>query len=166
MNKNKSRPEELKEIYKLEKHSEGGWFSEIYTAPFEKGHRALAGNIYFLLDKEEISHFHKIDCDEIWFYHEGCGLKITVLIENENFKHEYFLGTDIQHGELHTAVIPKGAVFAAENLNKNSYTFISCVTVPKFLYEGFRLIGKNEIKEKFPKIFNEINYFAYEDNSL
>ena len=75
------RADELKRQYGLEKHIEGGWFAEYYTAPFKADGRPLAGSIYFLLDRGEISHFHQIDCDEIWYYHEGCGMKITVLTE-------------------------------------------------------------------------------------
>ena len=41
----KTRTEQLKEIYRLEAHPEGGWFAEVYTAPFEKEGRALAGSI-------------------------------------------------------------------------------------------------------------------------
>ena len=66
-----NRSEQLKAAYHLEKHPEGGWFSEVYTAPFQAEDRPLAGSIYFLLDQNEISHFHQIDCDEIWYYHEG-----------------------------------------------------------------------------------------------
>lgn len=39
-----NRVEELKNYYKLIKHVEGGSFSEVYTAPFEKDGRALAVN--------------------------------------------------------------------------------------------------------------------------
>ncbi|MBQ7196029.1 MAG: cupin domain-containing protein [Synergistaceae bacterium] len=149
MNKN-SRVKILKEAYNLKEHSEGGWFSEVYTAPFEKNGRALAGSIYFLLDGNEISHFHQIDCDEIWYYHEGCGLKITMLMEKQE-KSEYFLGRDIQNGERYMLVIPKGAIFAAENLNKDDFTFVSCATTPKFKYYGFRLLKKDEIK--YPDLY-------------
>lgn len=157
--KTNSRSEELKEAYNLKGHSEGGWFSEVYTSSDEKNGRHLAGSIYFLLGKGEISHFHQIDCDEIWYYHEGCGMKITVLTD-DGMK-QYFLGTDVRKGETHMAVIPKGAVFAAENLSNDGFTFVSCATSPKFLYEGFRLVGKKEIKEKFPDIADEIDYLAY-----
>lgn len=85
-----NRADVLKKEYNLEKHPEGGWFVEVYTAPFEKEGRPLAGSIYFLLDKGEISHFHQIDCDEIWYFHEGCGMKVTML-------------TDI-HGEWQEAI--------------------------------------------------------------
>lgn len=154
-----SRSEELKEAYNLEKHQEGGWFSEVYTSTEEKNGRHLAGSIYFLLDKGEVSHFHQIDCDEIWYYHEGCGMKITVLGETD--EKEYFLGADVEKGERHMAVIPKGSIFAAENLRKDSFTLVSCVTSPKFMYDGFRLLDKKEIKEKFPDVSDNIIHLAY-----
>ena len=42
----KTRTEQLKEAYRLEAHPEGGWFAEVYTAPFEKDGRELAGSIH------------------------------------------------------------------------------------------------------------------------
>ena len=154
-----SRAQELKETYNLESHSEGGWFSEVYTSSGEKDGRHFAGSIYFLLDRGEISHFHQIDCDEIWYYHEGCGMKITVLLDGK--KEEHFLGSNVGNGEKHMAIIPKGSVFAAENLKKDGFTFVSCATSPKFMYEGFRLIGKDEIREKFPDVADDVEYLAY-----
>ena len=152
-----NRIEELKKHYKLIKHVEGGSFSEVYTAPFEKDGRALAGSIYFLLEKDEISHLHEIDCDEIWYYHEGVGMKITALYNNEVF--EYLLGKDIDKGENVMVVIPAGSIFGAENL-KEGYTFVSCATTPGFTYEGFRLVSKDEIKEKYPNIADKILYLG------
>ena len=68
---------------KLEKHPEGGWFAEVYTAPVSfaegSGQRALAGSIYYLLGGADISAFHEIDCDELWYYHEGTGMRLYVL---------------------------------------------------------------------------------------
>ena len=49
-----NRSEQLKAAYRLEKHPEGGWFAEVYTAPFQAEGRPLAGSIYFLLDGDEI----------------------------------------------------------------------------------------------------------------
>ena len=144
----KTRTEQLKEAYELEAHPEGGWFSEVYTAPFEQEGRALAGSIYFLLDAGEKSQFHQIDCEELWFCHEGCGLKITVL--RDGAMEEYLLGPDVEHGQRAMVRIPKDAVFSAENLEPEGYTFVSCVTVPKFRYEGFRLVPDSEIREMLP----------------
>ena len=60
------------------------------------------------------------------------------------------------------AVIPAGAVFAAENLRSDGYTFVSCVTTPQFEYSGFRLIGKDELRERWPELVSELGYLAYE----
>ena len=67
-----TRTDELKEKYKLKKHPEGGWFSGSYTSLFDLEARAFMGSIFFLLETNDISHFHQIDCDEIWYHHEGC----------------------------------------------------------------------------------------------
>ena len=148
-----NRAEILKREYNLEQHPEGGWFVEVYTAPFEKDGRPLAGSIYFLLDKGEISHFHQIDCDE------GCGMKVTMLTDEG--KQEFLLGNDVEKGQRAMVLIPKGAIFAAENIEVDGFTFVSCATTPNFTYEGFRLVEKQEIRDKFPVIASEVEYLAY-----
>jgi len=146
----KTRTDLLKETYALLKHPEGGWFSEVYTAPFVQDGRAFAGSIYFLLDAGEISHFHEIDCDEIWYFHEGCGMTVTVL--SETGMDRILLGNDVENGARPMVIIPKGAIFAAENRARDGYSFVSCATAPKFRYDGFRLIDRAEIKARFPDI--------------
>ncbi len=155
-----NRTDGLKKIYKLERHPEGGWFSESYTAPFEHENRSLAGSIYFLLDRDDISHFHQIDCDEVWYYHEGCGLKISSIYEGK--LEEHLLGPNYKDGQRAMVIIPKGAVFAAENIDKSSYTFISCITTPKFSYDGFRLVYKKEIKDIYPIASDDVLTLAFE----
>lgn len=153
------RSDELKKHYHLEAHPEGGWFAEVYTAPSSDGARPPAGSIYFLLDAGELSHFHQIDCDEIWYFHEGCGLKITALLDGK--KEEYLLGHDVAAGQNAMVLIRKGSVFAAENLAPGAFSFVSCATAPKFRYDGFRLVYREEIRESYPEIAEEIAYLAY-----
>ena len=137
------RAKVLIEAYGLQPHEEGGHFAEVYTAPFEADGRPLAGSIYFLLDRGEVSRFHVIDCDEVWYFHEGCGMKITVAADGS--REEYLLGNDVERGERAMIVIPKGCVFGAENLDPEGYSFVSCMTAPKFSYDGFRLVSEEEI---------------------
>ena len=155
------RIEALKQYYILEKHPEGGWFSECYPSKDFSNGRPFGGSIYFLLGSGEISHFHQIDCEEIWYHHEGCGMKITVITQDGISQH--LLGSDMDKGENVMVVIPKGAIFAAENLDPAGYTFVSCVTIPQFTYEGFRLVGQQEIKELCPETCEDILYLAYEE---
>lgn len=145
----RQRSEEIKAAYRLEPHTEGGSFAEVYTSADSRDGRPLAGSIHFLLEGDEISHLHQIDCDEIWYYHEGCGMRITVLT-GDGVLSECLLGPGTDKGQRAMAVIPKHAMFAAENLDPDGYTFVSCATVPGFTYEGFRLVGREEIRQRFP----------------
>ena len=157
------RAETLKRLYQLQRHPEGGWFAEVYAAPCAPGGRPLMGSIYFLLGAGETSHFHEIDCDEVWYFHEGCGLKVTLLWENAagGAKRELMLGGDVENGERAMVVIPKGAVFAAENLRAGGFTFVSCATTPRFIASGFRLVGKREVRERFPAVAPEVERLAF-----
>ncbi len=120
----------------LEAHPEGGWFSEVYAAPAEYGSskdgRVMGGTIYFLLGKEDISHFHVIDCDEIWYFHEGCGVELWLLN-------------------------PESKTAGCRRL----YTLMSCATMPNFHYEGFRLTGQEELLRQFPKEEKLIREMAF-----
>lgn len=145
-----NRTEQLIQHFHLQKHPEGGWFSEVFTTDFQKNGRPLAGSIYFLLDQKDLSHFHVIDCDEIWYYHEGCGMRILCLNPDGSLQ-ILKLGMHVDQQEEPMAVIPAGTVFAAENLDDQSYTFVSCATTPQFTYEGFHLCSTEELLEKFPQ---------------
>lgn len=140
----------IKELH-LEQHLEGGWFSEVYTAGAEYGlskdGRNLGGSIYFLLAKDEISHLHVIDCDEIWYHHEGCGVRLWILDGTGGIRSE-LLGCG--EGMKPMVVIPKGVIFGAENVDPASYTLMSCATLPKFHYEGFRLVPRRELDQQYP----------------
>ncbi len=120
------------------------------------------GSIYFLLDGDDLSHFHQIDCDEIWFHHEGCALKISMIFDGKVTECIIGSGDD----QMAMAVIPKGAIFAAENIDKDSYCFMSCATAPRFTYEGFRLVGDKEIKDICPEKYEDIKHLAYPEDQL
>ena len=154
-----NRAEELKRLYRLERHPEGGAFSESYAAPRRTGEgRALAGSIYFLLEGEDVSHFHRIDCDEIWYYHEGCGMRVT-MIDPEGRVSAVDLG--MAGDQRAMVVIPEGVIFAAENLDPAGYTFVSCATAPRFRYEGFTLIGRKTVERLCPGADGALLRLAY-----
>ena len=154
----RTRAEELRTALHLTPHPEGGAFAEVYTSPVRSGGRPIAGSIYFLLEGEEISHLHQIDCDEIWFFHEGGGMRITVLDRGRVSR--ILLGQDLERGQTPMAVVPAGALFASENIDKSSYTLVSCATAPAFTYDTFRLIGEEELKRDWPDVYPETGYLA------
>ena len=153
--------DELKQTYSLERHSEGGFFAEMYTSPFVSDGRATAGSIYFLLEGDDVSHFHQLDCDEIWYYHAGCGMKIISL--RDGFVEEILLGVDPKLNQRPMVVVPAGTILAAENLDKTSWTLISCMTTPRFKHEGFRPVPRRELESLYPALPAEILRLAYEE---
>ena len=152
------RAEILREAYHMQRHEEGGCFAEVYTAPFTQDGRPFAGSIYYLLDAGEVCVFHRIDCDELYYFHEGCGMKITVLTGGG--KQELFLGGDVEAGQRACVAIPKGSVFAAENLESDGFTLVSCMTTPQFLQAGCRLIPREELKALCPEHFDQLAHLA------
>ena len=147
----------LIEKYKLLPFSERGYFVQIYTSSsslIQNNDRPLAGSIYFLLDQKDITRFHRLDCDEIWYYHQGVGINIYFVEENNTISLRQ-LG--IGEGQNPIVVVPKNTIYGAENIDTNGYTFISCITVPKFSPKGFEPITKKiypNLPEKFEKFYS------------
>ena len=140
--------EKLISDYAFEVHPEGGCFSEVYTSAAllnNEDNRPAGGSIYFLLSPGAISHYHQIDCEEIWYYHSGCGMKIY-MISHDGKTSIKKLGLNTAEGEQPMVIIPQGTIFAAENIKDMGYTFVSCATFPKFSYSGFKLVAYDEIK--------------------
>ncbi len=150
------------ETYRLEPHPEGGMFSESYTSPDAAEGRPLAGSIYFLLRGEEISHLHQIDCEEVWYYHAGGGLIVTMIDPETGEATRALLGPDAAAGQRFMAVVPKGALFASENLDKSRATLVSCMTTPHFDYAGFRMIGHDELARVCPAQAEKLSYLVLE----
>jgi len=143
------RLQQLIEAYRLVPHPEGGAFSEVYTAAAAADGRSLAGSIYFLLRGSECSHLHRIDCEEVWYHHEGCALRLT-LIDASGAVSRLGLGRDLSRGQRFMVVVPKGVWFAAENLDPAGYSFVSCMTAPKFTYDAFELMTRGELARLCP----------------
>ena len=155
----------------LEAHPEGGWFSEVYACPAGYGlsqdGRVMGGSIYFLLGTNDISHFHVIDCEEIWYIHEGCGIELWLLSEAgpaegaADFRVERRL-LGCGEGMEPMIAIPKGVIFSARNIDPEGYSLMSCATMPNFHYEGFRMTPQAELFAKFPGHEQLIREMAFE----
>ena len=151
------------DAYRLEPHPEGGMFSESYAAPDATAEgRSLSGSIYFLLRGAEVSHLHQIDCEEVWYYHAGGGLRITMIDPADGSVTYAALGPDLAAGQRFMVVVPKGFLFASENLDKSSATLVSCMTMPRFDYAGFRMIARSELERLCPDRAAELSCLILE----
>jgi predicted cupin superfamily sugar epimerase len=117
----------------LAPHPEGGWYRQTWVGPDVEG-RASGTAILFLLKAGERSHWHRVDADEIWHWHAGAPL---ILSMGETRARDLTLGPDVLAGETPQAVVPKGWWQAARTTG--AFTLVGCTVSPGFRFAGFDL---------------------------
>jgi predicted cupin superfamily sugar epimerase len=121
----------------LQPHPEGGYFRETFRdAPGADG-RAASTAIYFLLKRGERSHWHTVDAVEIWHWHAGAPLKLSLAATDAGPVTEIILGADLTAGERPQGIVPPHHWQAAETLG--DWTLVGCTVAPGFDFAGFRL---------------------------
>ncbi len=125
-------------------HPEGGWFRETWRAPFtvaaHGGERATATGIYFLLGPGEESMWHAVRSDEVWLWHRGGPLELTMGGDGERpgTPTSVTLGPAVEHGERPQVVIPSN-VWQAARPAADQEVLVSCVVSPGFDFADFRV---------------------------
>ncbi|NVO55514.1 cupin domain-containing protein [Rhodobacteraceae bacterium B1Z28] len=126
--------QEIIDHLQLQQHPEGGWFKETWRA--DNPGRATGTCIYFLLSEGESSHWHRVDATEIWLYHSGAPLILSLSETDEGPATEHTLTPDLSLGAPQL-IVPKGHWQAARSTG--AYTLVSCTVSPGFEFEGFEL---------------------------
>jgi len=121
----------------LERHPEGGWFRETWRADARQDDRATATAIYFLLEQDDRSHWHKVDAEELWLWHAGSQLTLSIARDEGSATFEVMLGPDVLAGHVPQALVPTGHWQAAAP--NDGWTLVSCVVSPGFEFSGFEL---------------------------
>ena len=76
--------QELIRLLSLQPHPEGGWFAfressgTSVPVPGFSGERETCSYIYYLLQKGEISRWHRLQAAEVWAWHQGGSLLMTL----------------------------------------------------------------------------------------
>ncbi|MEX0328588.1 MAG: cupin domain-containing protein [Ruegeria sp.] len=127
-------PQQIIEHLALQKHPEGGWFRETWRA--DNPGRATGTCIYFLLQANERSHWHKVDATEIWLYHAGAPLVLSLAETEAGPAEDHLLTPDLTKG-FPQLIVPKGHWQAARSTG--DFTLVSCTVSPGFEFDGFVL---------------------------
>src|SRR5277367_3465504 len=141
-------------------HPEGGYFRQTYRAdlviprealqPNFTGARAVSTAIYFLLDGENFSAFHRIRSDELWHFYAGSSLQVHVIADDGGYS-RILLGSNPDAGEVFQAVVKAGCWFASCLLVPKSFALVGCTVAPGFDFEDFELAKRSELIELFPQ---------------
>jgi predicted cupin superfamily sugar epimerase len=131
----------------LKPHPEGGHFREIFRDPHlvyppplagegrEGAGRSASTAIYFLLARDERSHWHRVDAVEIWHWHAGAPLELE--IAGGKGRERIRLGNDLAAGERPQGIVPAHAWQAAQSLG--DWTLCGCTVAPGFDFKAFEL---------------------------
>jgi predicted cupin superfamily sugar epimerase len=128
--------QEIIDILELQRHPEGGWYVQTFRDCDEHQGRAHSTAIYYLLEGGDRSHWHTVDAVEIWHYHAGAPLELS-LSENGVSARSITLGTDFVSGQRPQGLVRKGEWQSARSLG--DWTLVSCTVAPGFEFSGFRM---------------------------
>ncbi|EGA89801.1 hypothetical protein GPDM_08330 [Planococcus donghaensis MPA1U2] len=147
-------------------HPEGGYYKQSFVSP-EKvttashpQERNLYTSIYFLLQSHDISHFHRLKSDELWYFHAGEAVTVHILDENGSYRAEK-LGLDIAAGERPQVLVEKGSIFGSTVDAEATFSLVGCMVSPGFDFADFELMVQSELLERFPKHEEIIKKMTY-----
>lgn len=121
----------------LAPHPEGGWYRETWRAPDSDGERAGGTAILFLLEEGQRSHWHRVDGTEIWFWHAGSPVTLSIAPDDAGPVETLALGSDFAAGQQVQGIIPKDHWQAAHAAQ--GWSLVSCTVTPGFEFSGFTL---------------------------
>jgi predicted cupin superfamily sugar epimerase len=152
------------EKLQLLKHPEGGWYKEVYRSEEMiqssalpsgfSGDRSISTSIYYLLEGNDFSAFHRIKSDELWHFYTGNSAIEIISIETGKLKRQ-FLGDNPQEYQYFQVVVPKNTWFAARLINKNGFALVGCTVSPGFHFDDFEMANQELIRQN-PELEKEI----------
>jgi predicted cupin superfamily sugar epimerase len=139
--------QQLIQKYNMQKHPEGGYYCQTYINDEQVDGKSLATSIYFLLGEDDASRYHKLQSDEVWYYHEGGSLLISMITPDGSYQ-EVLLGT--ADNAVHQYTVPKGTIFGSV-VKDGSYVLVGCMVSHGFSFEEFELFDYKVLQRTYPK---------------
>ncbi len=119
----------------LAPHPEGGYYRQTWVAT--NPGRPSGTCIYFLLKAGQSSHWHTVDATEIWLYHAGAPLILSMAASDQGPAIDHVLGPDLSTGQNPQLIVPAHHWQAARTTG--DYTLVSCTVSPGFQFDTFVL---------------------------
>jgi predicted cupin superfamily sugar epimerase len=151
--------EALIERLSLEPHPEGGWFrfcGRSGAAPEAsaglEGRRDSCSYIYYLLRRNEISRWHRLKSSEVWTWHAGGSLLMTLggggaLPAAARMQ---AMGPRLELGEQFSLLAPAGQ-WQTTRVTRGDFVLVSCVVAPAYDDEDCLLPEKPLPNEIYPE---------------
>jgi predicted cupin superfamily sugar epimerase len=138
----------------LQPHPEGGYYKEVFRSQQqvlrvgEDVPKQACTSIYYLLEGDDFSGFHRITSDELWYFHKGSPLLIHIIDKNGNYMaHEL---SDAETGSLSLAA-EAGLWFASSIPSGEGFALVSCAVAPGFEFSEFEMAVREEMVTVYPQ---------------
>ncbi len=141
-------------------HPEGGYYRETYRSnrsiprealpPEFSGPRLISTAIYFLLEGENFSAFHRLQSDELWHFYAGGAIMVHV-IDPDGLYSKIHLGGNLEAGEVFQGVVKAGCWFASQVQDPLSFALAGCTVSPGFDFADFELGKRSELVKVYPQ---------------
>jgi predicted cupin superfamily sugar epimerase/nucleoside phosphorylase len=150
----------------LQPHPEGGYYATVFTSEIEmKAYdsdkyddeiRSAGTSIYYLLDENDFSAFHKIKSDELWHHYQGSPLLIHEIDERGGMRSHLLGNPNLFDKAKFQVYIKAGNWFSAEPLPGNGFALVGCTVSPGFNFKDFTLANRDILVSQFPQHKNII----------
>lgn len=136
--------DDIIERLNLAPHPEGGYYRRTYKnteGPITSSgeNRGHASAIYYLCEGKDFSRWHRVDGDELWFWHGGSTLTLE-LRDDDGTLTKKSLGPDITADQEPQHIVPARIWQHAKS--DGAWTLVSCSVSPGFLFETFEMEGR------------------------
>ena len=138
---------------------EGGWFRRLAEAHVDhsSGRSARGGwsSACALFTPDGFSALHCLTSDEIWCFHAGDPLE-SLRLYPDSRSELVRLGLDPAASQRAQDVVRSGTWQGTRLQPGGRWALVSCVVVPEFTWEGFRLGVRAELVGRYPEWGTEI----------
>lgn len=156
---NKKEATRLINTLQLIHHPEGGWYREVYRSDEIIGQNSLperysvphcySTSIYFLLESDDFSAFHRIASDETWHFYKGSPVTLFI-ISGDGALNTVTMGSDVEKGHILQYTIIRDCWFAAKTSEDSSYSLVGCTVAPGFEFHDFELADRKTLMVQYP----------------
>ena len=136
----RTEPASIITALKMRPHPEGGHFVETFRDADDN-----VSLIFYLLEKGERSHWHRLSKDEILHFYDGDPLTLLLSPDSVSIKEET-LGREVASRQDYHRVVPKGTWFSMHSTGE--WSLIGCTVAPAFTFDDFELAPKNWVPGK------------------
>ena len=134
--------QQLIDLLHLQPHPEGGWFAfretsgralPVEALPGFSGSRDTCSYIYYLLRRGEISRWHQLKATEVWTWHQGGSLEMTLggTRTSPTAGKTLALGPRLESGEQFQILAPPDQ-WQTTRVVDGDFVLVSCVVCPAF----------------------------------